>query len=171
MGNSTVSNLIKLIFTITVSCSGEENALMHHDHNLFLCLLWYFPESSSCAETLLMLNAQQPWFRIHFKTQRADIWEILTAFVQHLSHQIQKYCKQPCILRQRTLSLSANPQLGVWLPVTLMNVKKDSPRGGWAMPLGYELWGWQTALPTASLSAPQGRQSTSVGSCGWGQTH
>lgn len=104
MGNSTVSNLIKLIFTITVCCSGEENTLMHHDNYLFLCLLWFLPESLSCVETLLMLSAPQTWFRIHSRTQRANIWEILAAFVKHLSCQIQKYCKRSCILRQRTLS-------------------------------------------------------------------
>lgn len=131
MGSSTVSNLIKLIFTITVSCSGAENALMHHDHYLFLCLLWYFPESSACIETLLMLDAPQTWFRIHSMTQRANIWEILAAFVQHLSRQIQQYCEQSCIPRQKTVSFGANPQLGVWLPAMLVNVKKEPGPRSW----------------------------------------
>lgn len=73
MGISTVPNLRKLIFTIRVSCGGEENALMHRDHYLFLCLLWYSPESSACIETLLMLNAPQTWFSIYSMTQKANI--------------------------------------------------------------------------------------------------
>lgn len=153
----------------TVSCSGEENALMHHDHNLFLC----------CHGTFLNPHLVQRPFSCwmshshgsgYISGPRGPTWETLAAFVQHLSHRIQIYCKQPCILRQRTLSLSANPQLGVWLPVTLMNVKKDSPRGGW------ELCHW-------AMSHGAGRQlsllpqcttrqaDTSVVSCGWGQTH
>lgn len=93
---------------------------------------------------------------------RGPTWETLAAFVQHLSHRIQIYCKQPCILRQRTLSLSANPQLGVWLPVTLMNVKRLTQRWVRAMPLGYEPWGWQTALPPASVHHKAGRHLCGV---------
>ena len=64
-------------------------------------------------------------------------------------------------------SLGANPQLGLWLPIMSLNVKKEpgplcpsflvEKVGERLLPPGSELRGWQTALPPASLSAPQGQ--------------